>query len=106
MAKAATKAKETGDSTEETFDIDALVENPRNPNQHPEEQLLRLMASLRTNGQYKPVIAARRSNRMADRRARHPSGGDAARLDGDTGRVLGRGSGDGRSDHARRQSPG
>ena len=63
MAKAATKAKETGDLTEETFDIDALVENPRNPNQHPEEQLLRLMASLRTNGQYKPVIA-RRSNRM------------------------------------------
>jgi hypothetical protein len=64
MAKAAAKAKpENGELTEDIFDIEALVENPRNPNQHPEEQIVRLMASLRVNGLYKPVLA-RRANRM------------------------------------------
>lgn len=64
MAKAAAKDKpENGDLTEDIFDIDALVENPRNPNTHPEEQIIRLMASLRVNGLYKPVLA-RRANRM------------------------------------------
>jgi ParB-like nuclease domain len=70
MAKAAVRKKagadettETGDIVEETVGIGTLVENPRNPNQHPEDQLVRLVASLRLNGQYKPVLA-RRANRM------------------------------------------
>jgi hypothetical protein len=64
MAKAATKEKpESGDLIEEETDIETLVENPRNPQQHPEEQILRLMQSLRLNGQYKPTLA-RRANRM------------------------------------------
>lgn len=41
----------------------ALVPNPRNPRNHSEEQITRLMASLRTDGQTKPVMA-RRANSM------------------------------------------
>ncbi len=40
-----------------------LKPNPRNPRSHPEDQLLRLEASLRTDKQTKPVLA-RRANRM------------------------------------------
>ena len=43
--------------------IGDLVSNPRNPRKHPEEQLARLMASLRRDGQTKPVLA-RAANRM------------------------------------------
>lgn len=53
----------TGALTEEDAPIDSLVENPRNPNIHPEDQLDRLMASLRTRGQNRPVLA-RKANRM------------------------------------------
>lgn len=41
----------------------SLVRNPRNPRKHPEAQLERLMASLRRDGQTKPLLA-RRANRM------------------------------------------
>lgn len=43
--------------------IGELIPNPRNPRNHPEEQITRLMASLRTDGQTKPVMA-RRANKM------------------------------------------
>jgi hypothetical protein len=48
---------------EETVAINSLVENPRNPQQHPEDQIVRLAASLTARGQYKPLLA-RRVNRM------------------------------------------
>jgi len=37
--------------------IGDLRPNPRNPNVHPEEQINRLMASLRRDGQTRPVLA-------------------------------------------------
>jgi ParB-like chromosome segregation protein Spo0J len=43
--------------------IDELVDNPRNPNKHPDEQLERLMAELRLDGQTRPLLA-RAENRM------------------------------------------
>lgn len=66
MATTARKAKsEVAPVSREVVDllIDELVINPRNPRAHNEEQLLRLMASLRTDGQTKPVLA-RRANKM------------------------------------------
>jgi ParB/RepB/Spo0J family partition protein len=45
-----------------TLGIDQLVENPRNPRKHPQEQIDRLAASYRRFGQTKPVLA-----RKADR---------------------------------------
>lgn len=64
MARAAARKKVTdGALLEEEADIGSLVENPRNPKAHPDDQIIRLMASLRANGQYKPVLA-RRENRM------------------------------------------
>jgi hypothetical protein len=45
------------------LDTTSLQVNPRNPRKHAEEQIRRLMASLRTDGQTKPVVA-RRANRM------------------------------------------
>jgi hypothetical protein len=49
----------------ETVDvaIAELLVNPRNPRKHSDEQITRLMASLRTDGQTKPLLA-RRENRM------------------------------------------
>lgn len=41
-----------------------LVPNPRNPRNHSEEQIERLMASLRTDGQTKPVMARRANNML------------------------------------------
>lgn len=58
-----TKAAPTGALVEEDADPASLVENPRNPNTHPEEQLDRLMASLRARGQNRPILA-RKANRM------------------------------------------
>src|ERR1700733_13290277 len=59
-----TKTKELADPlSEEVVDITSLLDNPRNPRQHPEEQIIRLMASLKARGQYKPLLA-RRDNRM------------------------------------------
>ena len=49
--------------TEEDVDIASLVDNPRNPNRHPDEQLERLSAALATRGQNRPILA-RRANRM------------------------------------------
>jgi ParB-like nuclease domain len=40
-----------------------LAVNPRNPRKHSDEQISRLMASLRTDGQTKPLLA-RRENKM------------------------------------------
>lgn len=45
------------------LDTEALRPNPRNPRQHPEDQITRLMASLRTDGQTKPIVA-RKENLM------------------------------------------
>lgn len=48
---------------EEEVDINSLLDNPRNPNRHPDTQIELLIASFRKRGQYKPVLA-RRENRM------------------------------------------
>jgi ParB-like chromosome segregation protein Spo0J len=45
------------------MDTTSLVPNPRNPRQHPEAQIKILMASLRRDGQTKPVLV-RKANRM------------------------------------------
>ena len=63
MTKAPTKKTPLAELIEEDAEIDSLLENPRNPRQHPEEQILRLMASLRARGQYKALLA-RQANRM------------------------------------------
>jgi hypothetical protein len=49
----------------ETVDVATaeLLVNPRNPRKHSDEQITRLMASLRTDGQTKPLLV-RRENRM------------------------------------------
>jgi hypothetical protein len=41
----------------------SLRPNPRNPRKHSDDQIMRLVASLRMDGQTKPVLA-RRANRM------------------------------------------
>ncbi len=46
-----------------TLPIGELRPNPRNPRKHPESQIERLMASLRRDGQTRPVLA-RRANKM------------------------------------------
>lgn len=57
--------KETASASliEEQAEIDSLLENPRNPNEHPDDQIRRLMASLAARGQYRPLLA-RAQNRM------------------------------------------
>jgi hypothetical protein len=45
------------------LDIASLLPNPRNPNRHSDDQLERLMASLKRYGQTRPVLA-RAENRM------------------------------------------
>ncbi len=62
MAKAAAKAPPEP-LVAEQVDTDSLLDNPRNSQKHPPEQIDRLMASLRARGQYKPVLA-RRANHM------------------------------------------
>ena len=44
--------------------IDTLIANPRNPNKHPEEQINRLMAALRKDGQTKPVLVRKANNML------------------------------------------
>lgn len=64
MAISKLKAKaSTNTVVEQLVDIDTLVDNPRNPNKHGDEQLRRLMASLELRGQNRPVLA-RRENHM------------------------------------------
>lgn len=46
-----------------TAPIGELRPNPRNPRKHPEEQINRLMASLRRDGQTRPLLA-RKANHM------------------------------------------
>jgi ParB/RepB/Spo0J family partition protein len=45
-----------------TMAVDQLVENPRNPRKHPQEQIDRLVASYKRFGQTKPILV-----RKADR---------------------------------------
>jgi ParB-like chromosome segregation protein Spo0J len=45
--------------TLETVPISRLIGNPRNPRRHSEDQINRLMASLRADGQHKPVLVRR-----------------------------------------------
>lgn len=49
--------------SEDDVDPGSLLDNPRNPKQHPEDQIQRLMASLTALTQYRPVLA-RKANRM------------------------------------------
>lgn len=44
--------------------IDTLIPNPRNPNKHPEEQITRLMAELRKDGQTRPVLVRKANNML------------------------------------------
>lgn len=44
--------------------VDELRPNPRNANKHPEEQILRLMAALRSVGQTRPVLARLANNML------------------------------------------
>ncbi|HTB46267.1 MAG TPA: ParB N-terminal domain-containing protein [Acetobacteraceae bacterium] len=60
---AAASTEHTGAVVEADVPIDSLIDNPRNPNVHPEQQITALMASLRVRGQYRPVLA-RQANRM------------------------------------------
>lgn len=55
--------KPPGATQIETVPVGDLRPNPRNPNKHSEDQINRLMASLRRDGQTRPVLA-RRENRM------------------------------------------
>lgn len=57
-AKTAVLSREDGE-----IDTAALVVNPRNPRKHDDEQITRLAASLRRDGQTKPLLV-RRENRM------------------------------------------
>jgi ParB/RepB/Spo0J family partition protein len=66
MARAAQRAPSPASAVaRETVDlpIGDLQVNPRNPRRHSDEQITRLMASLRTDGQTKPLLV-RRENRM------------------------------------------
>jgi len=63
MGKGPKAKAASGELTEEDAPIDSLLDNPRNPNEHPDEQIERLMASLRSRGQYRAILA-RRENRM------------------------------------------
>ncbi len=45
----------------ELVDIDKLVENPRNPNQHPEAQIALLAKIIRSQGFRNPVVVSKRS---------------------------------------------
>lgn len=63
MALKTKPAIATGALLEETAAVDTLIDNPRNPRLHPDEQIAQLMVSLKARGQYKPVLA-RRENRM------------------------------------------
>ena len=62
-APAKTKPPPAPELVEEVCDIRSVVENPRNPRKHPDEQLIRIAASLQARGQYRPLLA-RRENRM------------------------------------------
>jgi ParB-like chromosome segregation protein Spo0J len=57
--------KPEGALNREDVEIDtaALLANPRNPRKHDDEQITRLAASLRRDGQTKPLLV-RRENRM------------------------------------------
>lgn len=63
----------------------ALLPNPRNPQKHGEEQIVRLMASLRSDGQTKPVLARRENSMLIAGHGVHEA---AARLGMDTLSVV------------------
>lgn len=48
---------------EATLGIDQVIANPRNPRNHPQEQIERLVASLKKFGQTKPIVV-RKANHM------------------------------------------
>lgn len=52
-----------GEPVMSTADISSLVPNPRNPRRHSDDQLERLGAALKRDGQTKPLLA-RKANRM------------------------------------------
>lgn len=43
------------------IDIDSIVENPRNPNSHPQEQIIRLSKLIKNTGFRSPLIVSNRS---------------------------------------------
>lgn len=49
--------------TDRTLPLAKLVPNPRNPRRHPNEQIERLVASLKLDGQTRPLLA-RKANMM------------------------------------------
>src|ERR1700678_1586121 len=56
-------ANKNKDLVEEDAPLDSLLDNPRNPNKHSDDQIARLAASLTARGQYRAIIA-RKANRM------------------------------------------
>lgn len=48
----------------ERVPTDSLIPNPRNPRKHPEDQLERLVASLRRDGQTRPLLVRRANNML------------------------------------------
>lgn len=50
--------------TDAVVPLDQLIENPRNPRQHPHEQIEGLAASIRHFGQPKPVLARKANNML------------------------------------------
>lgn len=63
MARAGRSTTTRATLIEEDAPIESLIDNPRNPNIHPDDQIERLMASLRARGQNRAILA-RRENRM------------------------------------------
>lgn len=49
-------------TTQKRLKIDELVDNPRNPRNHPEEQLRHLRASIKRFGQPRPILVRAASN--------------------------------------------
>ena len=47
-----------------TVALDTLIDNPRNPRRHSDDQIIRLMASLRDRGQLMPVLARTANNML------------------------------------------
>lgn len=50
--------------TDQQVPLDKLVPNPRNPRRHPDEQIERLEASLRRDGQTRPLLARKANNML------------------------------------------
>ena len=63
MARAATTTAARETPQVELVAIGELRPNPKNPNKHSEDQINRLMASLRLDRQTRPLLA-RKANRM------------------------------------------